>query len=191
LAVALVLILAAVAGTAIAFPALTAQAPPQGTVTGGGTITGVKIASEPGRVATSSRDYVDLPGAETTITVPQGDDALILARFSADSFCFTDGSSMCRGQVRILIGGVEAAPGNVNFFFDETVPPNRPEVGSHATERWRAVGAGTHTVKVQWRVQFGSPTELQLAHRQLTVERAVPVAVRRPPRCERTRPPTC
>src|SRR5215207_6091688 len=54
---------------------------------GGGPITAVKVVRDTAASTTESTSYVNLPGATTTITVPSGQRALILARFTAESSC--------------------------------------------------------------------------------------------------------
>ena len=85
----------------------------------GGPITAVKVVREENSFYNSSTTYVDVPGARTTIPVPSGQRALIMARFTASSACFPSATHTCAGSVRILIGGVEGAPQST-FEFDLT-----------------------------------------------------------------------
>jgi hypothetical protein len=142
---------------------------------GGGPITAVKVVRDENSHATTSTDYVDLPGATTTITVPSGQRALILARFSAASFCdAVNVSANCESYVRILIGGVEGAPATGVGGFNDA-PAGQGFRGSHAIERSRGglggLPAGNYQVKVQFRV-LSSATVVYLGPWHLTVERS-------------------
>jgi hypothetical protein len=163
LALAAVLVGAGAAATAIAFP------------TGGvgGTITGVQVVRETARNATSSESWVSLPGAQTSITVPSGQRALIMARFSGESECSNTSGNPGACNVRILIGGVEGAPGSGDdFAFDTNDYPGFDTRESHSMDRSRSVGAGTYAVQVQYKVT--APAEsFTLDDWSLAVERAV------------------
>ena len=140
----------------------------------GGPITAVKVVREESIDATNSTDYVDLPNATTTITVPSGQRALILARFSAASDCVSTATVACRAFVRILIGGVEGAPQSASNF--DSTPGNAPRhSGNRALERSRGgfggLPAGTYEVKVQYRVDDSGTFEY-LGGWHLTVERS-------------------
>lgn len=161
-AMAVVAVVAAgVTGTAIGLP----------TSGQGGTITGVKVVRGTDLQETSSQAFVDLPGASTSITVPPGQRALILARFTAESSCLS-GKAVGWCSVRILIGGVAAEPSaGLDFKFDST--PRFADDAfayAHSMERSRALGAGTHAVKVQWATRNA---RFQLDDWHLAVERAV------------------
>jgi hypothetical protein len=143
---------------------LVAVVPAIGSPTGksGSAITKVKVLRETVAQTTSSTSYVDLPGSTTTISVPSGHHALILARFSAESNC-TDGSAPDFCTVRIRIGGASAAPASeIDFAFDSVDDPSNctnallgTNCGweSHSMDRSRGpLGPGTYTVKVQWAV---------------------------------------
>jgi hypothetical protein len=69
----------------------------------------------------SSPTFIDVPGARTTITVPQGQNALIVARFTAESECDDDNALQpdTRCYLRILIGSTEGAPASgLDLIFD-------------------------------------------------------------------------
>jgi hypothetical protein len=155
-------------GAAVAYSAGTL------TTAQGNTLTQVKVVRDSNPAETTSTSFVDVPGATTTITVPAGTKALILARFSATSTCIgpaADASCF----VRILIGGVEAFPAGVNIstFDKETVVPfagNAPKQ-AHMIERSRgALLGGNYVVKVQYAVPNIDAT-LALVNWNLTVER--------------------
>jgi hypothetical protein len=113
-------------------------------------VTRVKtLRSDAGSTRTGNANFATLPGAETTIFVPQGTKALILARFTGESNC-SGGQGWC--TVRILIGGLEAHPAaGKSFAFDGATM--KGEYASHAVERLRGpLGPGTYQVKVQWAI---------------------------------------
>lgn len=95
--------------------------------------------------------FANIPGAYTTITVPPGQTALVIARFTAESSCTTGGASNY-GSVRLVLNGSEMAPvAGTDFAFDtsESEPGDSRE--SHAVERFEmGVAPGTHTVVAQW-----------------------------------------
>jgi hypothetical protein len=121
----------------------------------GGAIGAVRVVSGGGSSGTSSTSYVNLPGASGAITVPPGHHGLILARFTAESFCdnTTDDSGYC--SVRIRIDGNDMRPAvGMNFAFDTLVDGTTVTDWweSNSVEHWRVVGPGTHTVRVQFAV---------------------------------------
>jgi len=117
--------------------------------------------------------FLDLPGASATISVPGPGNALVLARFSAESACYQSGgggANWC--SVRILVDGVEMDPASgFDFRFDTT--DDRPVASreSHSMDRSLVIGPGTHTVVVQWGVAF-TGAEFWLDDWSLTIERA-------------------
>jgi hypothetical protein len=187
-------LLAASAMLLLASVAILAQAltPP---VVKGGAINKVRVVR--GELApnpTSSTTFVDIPGptgqsdhpgVKTTMTVPRGQRALILARFSAESYCFggptTDPDRDNKCSVRIMIVNnatgeeLEACPCNqgTNFAFDSTSggTENIYAQESHSMDRSRIVGPGTYTVKAQWAVTR-SDVSFRVDDWSFTVERA-------------------
>jgi hypothetical protein len=116
---------------------------------------------------------MDLAGGSTTVTVPSGQKALLLVRFSAATACYggiTSGSDSC--YVQALIDGVPAPPGEVSFDNNNTNTEST-QYEAHAMEWSKSVGAGSHTIQIQVRVD-DSPccvVELDLNPWTLTVER--------------------
>jgi hypothetical protein len=139
----------------------------------GGVVTKVNVVTETNAQSTNSTTFVNLPGGNTGVSVPIGESALILARFSAESACSGGtGAQWC--SVRILIGGVEANPVvGLDFAFDSTNNGSETPFSweSHSVDRSRIVGPGTYTVQVQWAVT-SSATAFRLDDWSLTVERA-------------------
>lgn len=109
------------------------------------------VVTETNAQSTNSTSYVNLPGASATITVPAGKIHLVNVRFSAESYCFgstSDAGNWC--SVRILVDGTEMLP-NSGFDFAFNANGNADDFWEgHAMERTLVVGAGTHTVTVQW-----------------------------------------
>ena len=123
---------------------------------------------------TSSTSFVDVPGAVTSLTVPAGHTAMILARFSAESACYGADQQNC--GVRILIGGTEASPAVVgDFAFDTNRAGDNPGTmltgEAHSMERYRPdLTPGTYEVKVQF-LSVSPNNTTQLDDWILTVER--------------------
>lgn len=141
------------------------------TTSGGKAITRVLVVRETTATTSNSTSFVAVPGATTTVFVPSGESALILARFSAESAC-SGGTGYC--SVRILINGAEMDPvAGLDFAFDSTDGGRETAASweSHSMDRSRVVGPGTYTIVVQ-RATTSSATTLRLDDWSLTVERA-------------------
>jgi hypothetical protein len=80
------------------------------------------------------------------ITIPAGQSGYLLTTFSGESLC-SGTSGWC--AVRVLVNGVESNPiVGTNFAFDSA---GSDLWESHSIQRIsRLLGAGTHTVEVQW-----------------------------------------
>ncbi len=170
------LVIAVAGSTALAGIGQDESASPAAPITfTGGTINQVLVVTENVAQTTTSTAFAGIPGATTTVTVPAGQTALIVARFTAESACSGGtGSNWC--SVRILIGGVEASPvTGLDFAFDSTDASTETSASweSHSMERVRRVGAGTYPVTAQWATTSGSTT-FRLDDWTLTVERAQP-----------------
>jgi hypothetical protein len=158
-----------VAALALALGSLAVAALKSGT-----TITSVKvITSTITTQETQSRTYVDLPGAATSITVPSGQKALIVARFTGASQCGSLNPDDDGCFVRVLIGGQEADPVNAGHFDTAECcsgSSNGDSWESHAIDRSRGpLGPGTYPVRVQWLA--GAENDFMLWGWHLTVER--------------------
>jgi hypothetical protein len=134
----------------------------------------VTVAHDSGLQETSSRTYVDIPGAATTVTVPPGQRALVIARFAASSQCGSLNPDDDACFIRILVGGVEAEPAPGGAFDTAACCPNSSNgdsFESHAIERsLGSLAPGTYPVRVQWRADAENQFMLWSWH--LTVERA-------------------
>ena len=93
--------------------------------------------------------FKDITSASTSITVPAGQTAVIVARFTGESMC-TGGSW---ASVRLVLDGSEMSPVvGTNFAFDSSDLGTETSSSweSHAVERFEGdVGAGTYVVKAQ------------------------------------------
>jgi glucose/arabinose dehydrogenase len=120
----------------------------------------VSIVRGAGSTAASTSSWVDLPGASTTVTVPSGHKAMLLARFSGESACIGTGVETC--SIRVLIGGVEAAPaaGTADTFdSNDSGQEGGASWQADSIERWRSpLAAGSYTVKVQYRTNDADGT---------------------------------
>ena len=122
-----------------------------------------RVVTDTSARTTNSESFAAL--TSTTIWVPPGVDAMISARFSAESRCTESSSSVVNWcEARILIGGTEAEPVETtpgqDFAFDSTDTGNATSgsYGARSMSRHRCVSnAGGNTtlavpVQVQWAV---------------------------------------
>jgi hypothetical protein len=100
---------------------------------------------------TSSTTFVDVPGVSTTVTVPAGKTATVIAWFSAESTCLGgDPGDWC--QARLLLDDVEMLPAEGKAsVFDSHDDGNLANAYEHNAMVRHAVnvGSGTHTIKAQ------------------------------------------
>jgi hypothetical protein len=132
----------------------------------------ISTVVEYGPNETSSTATVNIPGATTTITIPSGQTALLVARFSGDSICnFGPAGSPCMVNLVYSKPGVyaEFKPGLRVFDTDDT-GDNYFE--SHATQGIAGpLSAGTYTVSAMWKVDPPCcGTRFKLQNTVLTVE---------------------
>lgn len=107
---------------------------------------------------TSSTSWVDLPGSTSIVASPEGSSVLVAALFTAESDCVGAGG-WC--EVRMVVD----PPGATGFI---ALPPASEDAAfdsSHGGDAWEShaiqgylsdYGAGTYTVKVQYRVASGA-----------------------------------
>ena len=121
--------------------------------------------------------WQDVVGAKATVKVPAGRQALVTARFSAESSCVgTGGKGGPYCAVRILIGGVQGHPASgENFAFDRSDAGNEGafSLEGHAMERFRILGPGTHVVKVQATPLNGTGLSFRLSDWALVIQRSL------------------
>ena len=114
----------------------------------------------------------DLAGGSTTISVPAGQKALLLIRFSAATACYggsVGGANTC--YVQALVDGSPADPGEVRFD-NNNGNTESSQYEAHAMEWAKNVGAGTHTIQIQVRIDDApGVVEFDLDPWTLAVER--------------------
>ena len=106
------------------------------------------------------------------MNVPAGERALLLARFSSESECYTSGTSQRWCSVRILVNGTQFAQPDSDFAYD-SANNGVDDDGSweaHSIDRSIVIGAGDHTLQVQYRTTNGDTT-FRLDDWSFTVER--------------------
>jgi hypothetical protein len=133
--------------------------------------TQIKVVREDATTATAianSTTYVDIPNATVSMTVADGTNALLVARFQGHGSIIQ--SSGC--MVRILVGSTTMAPdGNYAFMGQANVTES--VAGSGSIERSMPVGPGTYTVKAQLRISTANNvnSQCQLTAWHFAVER--------------------
>jgi len=123
--------------------------------TNAGVSLAVKNASDTADHTTSSTSYEDL--ASTTIDVPSGSTATLVATFSAESACYNAASGTC--GVKITVDGNEMNPnaGNDYDFDYSATGKSASSHQGHALVRYQGnIGAGSHKVTVQYRASNSS-----------------------------------
>jgi hypothetical protein len=118
-----------------------------------------------GQWETTTETWTTVPGASANITVPQGEKALIVVRFSPSVIC--SGTGIC--ESRITINDVEAEPAKPVYFN----PGSTNHWGVMYTERSLGpLPPGKYTVRGEVLTTFGtSGTTLYVRSFHLTVER--------------------
>lgn len=118
----------------------------------GGPLRAVKIVtSDTTAQRTYSTTWADVPGMSTSMAVPGGEHGLFLITFSASSACAEAEELACIGQIRVLVNGVEASPGALEF-----AGSSPSTVGSANSMQFVSgpFSAATHTIKVQFRQTY-------------------------------------
>jgi hypothetical protein len=121
--------------------------------------TQIKVVREntTGASATSnSTAYTDIPGATTSMTVPDGTLALLVARFQGHASVIKTSGCM----VRILVGTTPMEP-SANYAFVGQANVSESFAGSGAIERSLPLSAGTYTVKAQLRISTANSVDSQ------------------------------
>ena len=144
----------------------------QATSGAGRAVKAVRVVGADQPFDTKSTTFVDLPGAKTTISVPSGTRALIVAQFSSETSCEPFGQNPGACIVRILLDSRPMQPESGDTFIDDSLdqPAFRSDEGNTVTKFLSGVGPGTHAVKVQVRVSFD--TYFVLDDRVLLVQRS-------------------
>jgi hypothetical protein len=132
----------------------TGAAGPAGPINAGVSLA-VKNVNDTGDKTTSSTSYEDV--GSTTIDIPTGNTATLVATFSAESACYNAASGTC--GVKITIDGNEMNPNAGNdydFDYSATGKSSTSHQG-HALVRYQGnIGAGSHKVLVQYRASNSS-----------------------------------
>lgn len=151
------------------------RATPVITRLGAGPVTKVALAqSNDVQTITNTNDqWVKLTGAAVNLKVPNGQHAVLIATFSANTKCSSiNGFTFDECDLRIMVDGAQMGPGPVGpndgaAFDSQGAGDDYLEM--HAVQRARLVGPGRHTVQVEVRA---ASTPFQLDAWQLTVESA-------------------
>lgn len=116
-------------------------------------VTQVKVVRSPNAYSVDgkTKGYTNIPGAVADITVPNGEHALILGTFSAETACYGGGKGAWCGA-RMTVDGVTMKPGD-DFALDSS------DSNSETSASWEGhafqgssniLGPGTYTVRVQY-----------------------------------------
>jgi hypothetical protein len=112
------------------------------------------------------------PTMATTVNVPAGTTATIIARYGAETLCEdTDGAGFC--FVQLVRGTVAMTVGHNSLGSIDSVTSTAADDGSesHMIERWATnVPPGNHTIKVQATEGNGGVTSFTLDNQTLTVQ---------------------
>jgi hypothetical protein len=116
--------------------------------------------------------YTTIPGATVRITVPSGERALLIARFTTQEDCNVgDGNPSGKCMARIISNTREMAPASGGSAIDTVAAGNPAGVRSAALDRSLGpVGPGTYRIKVQVKVT-NALMIVELTDWHLTVER--------------------
>jgi hypothetical protein len=108
-------------------------------------------------VSTSSTTFVDITGADESVTVPTGETARFYVTFAAESFC-SAAASWC--SVRITVDGTEIEPAaGTNYAFDSGAGADNWE-GHSLIRVSGTLAAGAHVVRAQFAVVGGGTLTL-------------------------------
>jgi hypothetical protein len=139
----------------------------------GGAVTAVRTVTNGDYIAvtTISQTFVAVPGMSVTVNVPSGQKGLLIITFSAVSQCIDDGtftSTHC--YIRVQVDGVSAPPGEV--IFDSAGDGESFALEANSMQFVAGpVSGGSHTVRVDWRVNE-APSTFMISARTLTVLRS-------------------
>ena len=122
------------------------------TTKSGGAVRAVKVVTESGITNPAYTSFRDVEGMSLTMTIPSGEQALLLITFSALTSC-VDGTGTTTGcRVRVLVDGAVAPPGEVEF---DSALDGDDNLGREANSMQFVAGPlspGLITVRVQARV---------------------------------------
>ena len=138
----------------------------------GGTVEKVNVVRSSEIFNTSTKTFQTIPGATAQVTVPPGEHALLVARFTTQQDCTVgDGSPTGSCMARLLANTSEMKPSSGGQVIDSVSSGAAAGVKAGALDRsFGPVGPGTYTIKVQVRVT-SSLMILEVTDWHLTVER--------------------
>jgi hypothetical protein len=142
------------------------------TAAAGGSIDRVSVVRSTETFNTSTKTFQTIPGASTQITVPAGEHALLIARFTTQQDCTVgDGSPTGNCMAKLLANTSEMKPASGGQIIDSVSSGAAAGVKAGVLDRsFGPVGPGTYTIKVQVRVT-SSKMILEVTDWHLTVER--------------------
>jgi len=125
----------------------------------GKAVTAVKVVTETSQsYANTAFTWTDIAGMSTSVTVPSGEKAILLITFSAQSLCSDASGATTYCQIRVLVDGIAAPPGPVNF---DSAADGNSALAAEANSMQFVAGplnAGSHTIKVQGLVDEAQST---------------------------------
>jgi hypothetical protein len=138
-------------------------------------ITAVAVTnSAPNSTVASTTTLTLLPGMTLRVTNPGPGNQLLLARFSAESACYSSSTASNWCVAEILVDGVEASPGDgTDMAFDSTESGHALSTSweAHAMDRAAIIAPGVHVVSVYGRTLSPGAT-FWTGERSLIVEQA-------------------
>jgi hypothetical protein len=136
--------------------------------TGGGPNKTIVVTGEQ-RTRFTTNDWENVNGARAEIRVADGQQALLVMRFTAETACFSGAVDFC--SARIMVDDRQARPASGRNFHIDSYYANETSQSqkAHAFDRSLKVGPGVHVVKVQG-TTMGN-TILDIDDWSLTVER--------------------
>jgi len=138
-------------------------------------ITAVAVTnSAPNSTVASTTTLTLLPGMTLRVTNPGPGNQLLLARFSAESACYSSSTASNWCVAEILVDGVEASPGDgTDMSFDSTESGHALSTSweAHAMDRAAIIVPGVHVVSVYGRT-LSSGATFWTGERSLIVEQA-------------------
>jgi hypothetical protein len=141
------------------------------TTKNGGAVSAVYTVNASDTIATSNGSYTDVSGMAASVTVPAGQQALLLITFSASDKCTEAAVVHAQCFVRARVdGGTDASPGPA--IFDSAEDSNQGYSWEADSMQFVVkVGQGTHNIKMQWKVDQDGGT-YYMGSRILTVLRS-------------------
>ncbi|HEX9377172.1 MAG TPA: hypothetical protein VGB19_13150 [Actinomycetota bacterium] len=138
----------------------------------GGAVERVGAARGSTPTNTSSTAFQDVTGASVKITVPDGQHAILVARFTTQEDCNVgDGSPSGSCLARIAVNGHEMQPATGGTVIDTVSAGHGAGIRSAALDRSSAVlGPGTYSVRAQIKVTSALMV-IEVSDWHLTVER--------------------